>query len=126
MPIQLARRPLLLIVRDGWGHNPYPEWNHANAVHLARTPGDERLRANYPWVQIKTSGEDVGLLAGVMGNSEVGHQNIGAGRVVDQEQMRITRMIRDGSFFENEKLCAGVEHAKKSGGAVHIMGLCSN
>jgi 2,3-bisphosphoglycerate-independent phosphoglycerate mutase len=116
----------LLIVRDGWGHNPYPEWNHANAVHLAKTPVDERLRATYPWVQIKTCGEDVGLPAGVMGNSEVGHQNIGAGRIVDQEQMRITRTIRDGSFYFNEKLCAAADHAKKSGGVLHVMGLCSN
>jgi 2,3-bisphosphoglycerate-independent phosphoglycerate mutase len=122
----LSRRPLLLIVRDGWGHNPHPEWNHANAVHLAKTPVDERLRATYPWVQIKTCGEDVGLPAGVMGNSEVGHQNIGAGRIVDQEQMRITRTIRDGSFYSNENLCAAADHAKKSGGVLHIMGLSSD
>ncbi len=126
MSVQLARRPLLLIVRDGWGHNPYPEWNHANAVHLAKTPVDDRLRANYPWVQIRTCGEDVGLPAGVMGNSEVGHQNIGAGRIVDQEQMRITRTIRDGTFFDNKTLCAAVDHAKKGGGALHLLGLCSD
>lgn len=123
---QLARRPLLLIVRDGWGHNPFPEWNHANAVHLARTPVDERLRTAYPWVQIHTCGEDVGLPAGVMGNSEVGHQNIGAGRIVDQEQMRITRTIRDGSFFEIPALCEAMDRVKGSGGAVHLLGLCSN
>lgn len=122
----LTKRPLLLIVRDGWGHNPYPEWNHANAVHLAKTPVDERLRSSYPWVQIHTCGEDVGLPAGVMGNSEVGHQNIGAGRIVDQEQMRITRTIRDGSFFKNEKLNAAFSHARTTGGCVHLLGLCSN
>jgi 2,3-bisphosphoglycerate-independent phosphoglycerate mutase len=122
----LTRRPLLLIVRDGWGHNPYPEWNHANAVHLARTPVDDRLRAAYPWVQIRTSGEDVGLPAGIMGNSEVGHQNIGAGRVVDQEQMRITRTIRDGSFFSNATLRGAMDHARGGGGAVHLLGLCSD
>lgn len=122
----LARRPILLIVRDGWGHNPFPEWNHANAVHLAKTPVDARLRATYPWVQIKTSGEDVGLPAGIMGNSEVGHQNIGAGRVVDQEQMRITRTIRDGSFYENPRLVAAVEHAKRTCGCLHVMGLASD
>jgi len=121
-----ARRPLLLIVRDGWGHNPHPEWNHANAVHLAKTPVDERLRATFPWVQIKTCGEDVGLPAGIMGNSEVGHQNIGAGRIVDQEQMRITRTIRDGSFYKNEALAAAFDHAMQSGGMVHIMGLASD
>ncbi len=124
--MNLKRRPLLLIVRDGWGHNPHPEWNHANAVHLAKTPVDDRLRASYPWVQIHTCGEDVGLPAGVMGNSEVGHQNIGAGRIVDQEQMRITRTIRDGTFYENKTLCAGCDHAKKNGGALHILGLCSD
>ncbi len=122
----LARRPLVLIIRDGWGHNPYPEWNHANAVHLAKTPVDDRLRATYPWVQIHTSGEDVGLPAGVMGNSEVGHQNIGAGRIVDQEQMRITRTIRDGSYFRNERLHAAVDHAKQTGGRLHLLGLASD
>ena len=122
----LAKRPLLLIVRDGWGHNPYPEWNHANAVHLARTPVDQRLRAAYPWVQIHTSGEDVGLPAGVMGNSEVGHQNIGAGRIVDQEQLRITRAIRDKSFFEDPALLGAFAHARSTGGCVHLIGLCSD
>ena len=122
----LRKRPLLLIVRDGWGHNPHDKWNHANAVRLAKTPVDERLRATYPWVQIKTSGEDVGLPDGVMGNSEVGHQNIGAGRIVDQEVMRISRRIRNGEFFENPRLLAAVNHAKKGGGALHIMGLCSS
>ncbi|MBI5762451.1 MAG: 2,3-bisphosphoglycerate-independent phosphoglycerate mutase [Planctomycetes bacterium] len=123
---QLARRPLLLIVRDGWGHNPFPEWNHANAVHLARTPMDERLRAAYPWVQIHTCGEDVGLPAGVMGNSEVGHQNIGAGRIVDQEQMRITRKVRDGSFFAIPELCEAMDRVKGKDAAVHLLGLCSD
>jgi len=120
------KRPFVLIVRDGWGANPYPEWNHANAVHLAKTPIDDRLMAAYPHVQIRTSGEDVGLPAGVMGNSEVGHQNIGAGRVVDQEIMRITRTIRDGSFFQREHLVGAYARAKATGGSVHIMGLCSD
>ena len=82
------KKPIVVIVRDGWGANPYREWDHANAVHLAHTPADERLMAEYPHVQIKTSGHDVGLPKGVMGNSEVGHQNIGAGRIVEQEVMR--------------------------------------
>src|ERR1043166_8613859 len=123
---QIAKRPLLLIVRDGWGHNPHPEWNEANAVFLARTPVDHRLRSTYPWAQIHTSGEDVGLPAGVMGNSEVGHQNIGAGRVVDQEQMRITRAIRDGSFFKIPALLEVFAHAAATGGAIHLLGLCSD
>lgn len=122
----LRRRPVVIIVRDGWGHNPYPEWNHANAIHLANTPVNDRLLAEYPHVQIHTSGEDVGLPAGVMGNSEVGHQNIGAGRIVDQEIMRITRRIRDGSFFTNKTMVGAFEHARKTGGSVHLMGLFSD
>ncbi|HRX86171.1 MAG TPA: 2,3-bisphosphoglycerate-independent phosphoglycerate mutase, partial [Phycisphaerae bacterium] len=121
-----SKRPFVLIVRDGWGSNPYPEWNKANAVYLAKTPVDDRLMATYPHVLIHTSGEDVGLPDGIMGNSEVGHQNIGAGRIVDQELMRITRTVRDGSFFEREALKGAYERAGKTGGAVHIMGLVSD
>ncbi|MCK6455406.1 MAG: 2,3-bisphosphoglycerate-independent phosphoglycerate mutase [Phycisphaerae bacterium] len=124
--IQLARRPLMLIVRDGWGHNPSPQWNHANAVHLARTPVDDRLMREYPNVLIHTSGEDVGLPDGVMGNSEVGHQNIGAGRIVDQEIMRISRRIRDGSFFQNSALVNAVNQVIRTGGRLHVAGLCSD
>ncbi len=119
-------RPIVLIIRDGWGANPYPEWNHANAVHLARTATDDRLRASYPRVLIHTSGNEVGLPDGVMGNSEVGHQNIGAGRVVEQEIMRITGRLCDGSFFTNPTLVGAFDHAGKTGGNVHIMGLCSD
>ncbi len=119
-------RPVVLIVRDGWGANPYPEWNHANAVHLARTPVDDALMRTRPHVLIHTSGNDVGLPEGVMGNSEVGHQNIGAGRIVEQEIMRITGRIRDGSFFENDALVGAVRRARQTGGCVHILGLCSD
>ncbi|MEE8169644.1 MAG: 2,3-bisphosphoglycerate-independent phosphoglycerate mutase [Phycisphaerae bacterium] len=122
----LARRPLLLVVRDGWGHNPHAEWNHANAVHLARTPVDDRLTADYPHVLIKTCGEDVGLPDGVMGNSEVGHQNIGAGQIVDQEILRITRAIRDESFFNNRVLNDAFAHLTRTGGRLHVLGLCSD
>ena len=119
-------KPTVLIVRDGWGHNPYEEWNHANAVYLGNTPVNDRLLATYPHVQIHTSGEDVGLPAGVMGNSEVGHQNIGAGRIVDQEVMRITRAIREGVFFENPRLRGAVEHIASTGGSLHLLGLLSD
>ncbi len=122
----ILRRPLMLIIRDGWGHNPDPKWNHANAIHLAKTPNDDRFRAAFAHGLIHTSGEEVGLPAGVMGNSEVGHQNIGAGRIVHQEVMRITRAVRDGLFFENAKLCEAVEHCKRTGGSLHLMGLCSD
>lgn len=121
-----SKRPVVLVVRDGWGANPHPEWNRANAVHLAETPVTDRLMAEYPHVLIHTSGEDVGLPVGTMGNSEVGHQNIGAGRIVDQEVMRISRRIRDGSFYENEALCAAGDNAIANGGSVHVLGLTSD
>ncbi len=123
---QVRRKPVVLIVRDGWGENPYPEWNHANAIHLAKTPVADELMQKYPHVLIHTSGEDVGLPAGVMGNSEVGHQNIGAGRIVDQEVMRITRAIRDESFFKNKVLLEAIEHVKSTGGTLHLLGLMSD
>ena len=120
------RQPIVLVIRDGWGANPYPEWNHANAVHLARKAVDDRLMAEYPHVLIRTCGNDVGLPDGVMGNSEVGHQNIGAGRIVEQEIMRITGRIGDGKFFTNRELLAAFERARETGGRVHILGLCSD
>ncbi|HEY3242731.1 MAG TPA: 2,3-bisphosphoglycerate-independent phosphoglycerate mutase, partial [Phycisphaerae bacterium] len=126
MPPVMQRRPFVLIIRDGWGANPHPEWNQANAVYLARKPVDDKLMAEYPHVLIHTSGENVGLPAGIMGNSEVGHQNIGAGRVVDQEILRISRCIHDGSFFANEALRGAYEFARRHNGSVHIMGLCSD
>lgn len=126
MTLSAKHKPVVIIIRDGWGANPYAQWNHANAIHLASTPVDYRLMASYPHVLIKTSGEDVGLPDGVMGNSEVGHQNIGAGRVVERELMRITGRIRDGSFFDNPALSEAFHRAVKTGGCVHIMGLCSN
>ena len=122
----LRRQPVVLIVRDGWGENPYPEWDHANAVKLANTPVADSLMAKYPNVLIHTSGEDVGLPEGVMGNSEVGHQNIGAGRIVDQEVMRITRSIRDESFFSNPVLSGALDHVKRTGGTLHLLGLMSD
>src|SRR5436190_7224101 len=124
--MRLDKRPLVLIIRDGWGENPHREMDSYNAVKLGKHPVADRLMREYPNVLIKTSGEDVGLPAGVMGNSEVGHQNIGAGRIVDQETMRITRRIRDGSFFKNSTLVAAFAHAKKHASRVHVLGLCSD
>ena len=120
------KRPVVLIIRDGWGNNPYPEFQEVNAVHLAKTPVDDWLRQNYPHVQIHTSGEDVGLPAGVIGNSEVGHQNIGAGRIVHQELLRISRMIRSGEFTRNETLLDAIAHVKNNGTNLHLMGLASD
>src|SRR4249920_1846498 len=102
-------RPGLLIIRDGWGENPDPRWDHANAAKLAKPRVDAMLRAEWPFTLIATSGLDVGLPEGTMGNSEVGHQNLGAGRIVDQESVRITKAVRDGSFFGNAELVAAVE-----------------
>ncbi len=125
----LNNTPCVLIVRDGWGRNPHRSHDAFNAITLAQTPVDERLTRDYPSVLIRTSGEDVGLPVGadgpVMGNSEVGHQNIGAGRIVDQELMRITRSIRDGSFAANATLREAFSRAQRSGRKVHIMGLVS-
>ena len=116
-------RPVVLIIRDGWGQSSRTA---DNAVHLARKPVEDRLEKSFPFTLVKTSGRDVGLPAGIMGNSEVGHQNIGAGRVVSQEAVRITERIEDGSFFTNPRLTAAVEHLKRTGGALHLWGLCSD
>ena len=122
--------PTVLIIRDGWGQNPHREHDSFNAVHLAQTPIAEALAATWPSTLIRTSGEDVGLPTGpegpVMGNSEVGHQNIGAGRIVDQELMRITRSIQSGAFFENAALDTSFAHAQSTGGRVHLLGLVSD
>src|SRR5580704_2412094 len=123
---RLEKRPCVIIVRDGWGKNPYPKWNHANAVHLAKHPVADRIMAEYPTTLIHTSGFDVGLPEGTMGNSEVGHQNIGAGRVVDQESVAITKQVRDGTFLKNHVLVEAVQRAMASGGAVHLFGIVSD
>ena len=116
---------MVIIIRDGWGHNPYPEWNRANAIHLAKTPVDEWLMREYPHIRIHTSGEDVGLPPDTIGNSEVGHQNIGAGRIVDQELLRISKMIRSGEFARNKSLVTAMNYVKAQGSNLHLMGLAS-
>jgi 2,3-bisphosphoglycerate-independent phosphoglycerate mutase len=121
-----VKRPLVLIVRDGWGSNPFPKWDYANAVKLARHPIDDKLMSDYPHVLIHTSGFDVGLPEGTMGNSEVGHQNIGAGRIVDQESVRITKAIRNGEFFDNVELNKAIENALKNGTNLHLFGIVSD
>ena len=125
-PSPTRNAPLVLIVRDGWGENPHPEHDDFNAVKLAHTPVADRLAAQWPTTLIHTCGEEVGLPPATMGNSEVGHQNIGAGRVVDQEILRITRTLRDGSFFENDALREAFAHALGTGGNVHLLGLVSD
>ncbi len=117
--------PCILIIRDGWGHNPNPSHDAFNAVKLAKPPAADRLMREYPWTLIKTSGEDVGLPEGTMGNSEVGHQNIGAGRIVDQESVAITKACRSG-LQSNAALTEAITRAKSKNAAVHLMGICSD
>ncbi len=117
------KKPITLIIMDGFGiDKPDPR---INAIAAARTPVLDRLFAECPRSELQASGEDVGLPDGQMGNSEVGHTNIGAGRVVFQDLPRITHAIRDGSFFENPEYIAAMDSAKESGGALHLMGLMS-
>ncbi len=116
-------RPFVLIVMDGWGINPRKE---GNAIALARTPNLDKLAKNWPHTAIRTSGEAVGLPEGQMGNSEVGHQNIGAGKRVLQDYSRVNESIKDGSFFQNPALLKAVEHVRKNGSRLHICGLLGN
>ena len=113
-------RPFVLIIMDGWGINPRKE---GNAIALARTPNIDKLAGQWPHTAVKTSGEAVGLPEGQMGNSEVGHQNIGAGKRVLQDYTRVNESIKDGSFFQNPALLQAVEHVKKNGSQLHICGL---
>ena len=117
------KKPLALIILDGFGYNPS---DYGNAIRTAKTPNLDKLFATCPHTLIGASGMDVGLPDGQMGNSEVGHTNIGAGRVVYQELTRITKSISDGDFFQNEALCGAVENCKKNGTALHLMGLLSD
>ncbi len=120
-----SRPPVLLIIRDGWGFNPDPAENATNAVALASTPCDDRLQASSPRTLIKASGLDVGLPDGVMGNSEVGHENIGAGRIVDQELVRLNKLFSEQRLATNPVWHAIVERVK-AGGRLHLMGIVSD
>ncbi len=119
---QALKKPLALIILDGWGQSDDPE---SNAIHSASTPVWDRLMADYPHSHIATSGNDVGLPDGQMGNSEVGHMNLGAGRIVYQNLTRISKAIEDGNFFDNPVLTSAIDKAVAAGKAVHIMGLLS-
>ena len=114
---------MVLVVLDGWGYRPERE---GNAIALATTPTWDRLVARYPGTLLNASGRAVGLPAGQMGNSEVGHLNLGAGRVVVQDLVRIDESIRDKSFFSNRAFGDACDAAKKSGGTVHLVGLIGN
>ena len=117
------KKLVMLMILDGYGYSANTE---GNAIYAAKTPVMDKLLEKYPHTLINASGLDVGLPNGQMGNSEVGHTNIGAGRIVYQELTRITKAIGDGDFFENDAFLKAVENCKKHGSALHIYGLLSD
>ncbi len=117
------KQPTLLMILDGYGMR---EETKGNAVVQANTPYIDQLFSKYPNTLLGASGEDVGLPEGQMGNSEVGHLNIGAGRIVYQELTRITKSIKDGDFFTNPSLARAIDHVKKNNSALHLFGLLSD
>ena len=119
----MSKKPVVLMILDGYGLNDRHE---GNAVYEAATPVMDRLMKECPFVKGNASGLAVGLPDGQMGNSEVGHMNMGAGRIVYQDLTRITKAIQDGDFFENKALLAAVENCKKKNSALHLMGLVSD
>ena len=118
----MSKAPVALLIMDGFGINPS---DYGNAIHAANTPNLDRYFASYPNTIIGASGLDVGLPDGQMGNSEVGHTNMGAGRIVYQQLVKITKSIEDGDFFQNPALTAAMENARDKGTALHLMGLLS-
>ena len=119
----MYKLPAMLVIMDGLG---WAAPSEANAVSLAHTPNLDALMAHYPWTTIEASGEAVGLPAGQMGNSEVGHLNIGAGRVVMQELMRLNHAVETGEFFENPVLVETCRKVAKAKSTLHVMGLLSD
>ena len=117
------RGPLALIIIDGWG---YSEAREGNAIALAATPFYDELTQQYPHTLLEAHGSRVGLPAGIMGNSEVGHLNIGSGRVIRMDVSLVDHEIETGAFFNNKVLLEAIESAKQSGRAIHLMGLCSD
>ena len=121
------RKPVLLVIRDGWGKSPDPAQNQTNAVFLAKKSCDDRLHTKYPHTLIRTSGPDVGLPEGVMGNSEVGHENIGAGRIVDQELVRLNKLFSEKRLVTNPVWRAAIDRVKSRPAArLHLMGIVSD
>ena len=117
------KKPVLLMILDGWGIAPA---SSSNAASLARTPNLDKYFANYPHTQLEASGLEVGLPAGQIGNSEVGHLNIGSGRIIYQSLTRISKSITDGDFFTNPVLVQVMDQVKVSGKALHLLGLLSD
>jgi len=116
-------KKVILMILDGWGITQNPD---VSAIAQADTPFMDKLTQKYPHAKLYTSGENVGLPEGQMGNSEVGHMNLGAGRIVYQDLVKINKAIKDGSFFENKVLKEAFEYAKQNGKAVHLLGLLSD
>lgn len=116
-------KPVMLIILDGWGIGKEYE---GNAIYLANTPNYDRLIMDYPNTKLEASGLAVGLPEGQMGNSEVGHLNIGSGRIVYQELTNISKSIEEGNFFNKEEFLQAIENAKKNDSKLHIMGLVSD
>ncbi|MBD5136930.1 MAG: 2,3-bisphosphoglycerate-independent phosphoglycerate mutase [Lachnospiraceae bacterium] len=119
----MSKKPAVLMILDGYGLNDKAD---GNAVSEANTPVMDKLMAEYPFVKGNASGMAVGLPEGQMGNSEVGHLNMGAGRIVYQELTRITKEIEDGDFFKNEELLAAINNCKNNGSSLHLFGLLSD
>jgi len=118
----MSKKKFVLIIMDGWGHG---DKSKSDTIYNANTPFVDSLYNNYANAELTTSGEEVGLPEGQMGNSEVGHLNIGAGRVVYQDLVKINLAVKDKSFFENEVLVNALNHAKDNGKSVHYVGLVS-
>ena len=119
----MDKKNIVLLIIDGYG---LTDEAHGNAIAAAKTPNLDKIFSDYPWAMGRASGLDVGLPDGQMGNSEVGHTNIGAGRIVYQDLTRITKSISDGDFFKNEALLCAIENCKKHNSALHIWGLTSD
>ena len=119
----MTKKPVMLMILDGYGYNAATE---GNAIYSAKTPVMDKLLSECPNTLINASGMDVGLPDGQMGNSEVGHTNIGAGRVVYQELTRITKSISDGDFFTNDAFMKAIDNCKKNDSALHLFGLLSD
>jgi len=123
----MPRKPVLLVIRDGWGKNPHADQNPNNAAFLAATPCEDELRLRYPVTLVSASGLDVGLPEGQMGNSEVGHENIGAGRVVDQELVRLNKLFSEKQLARNPVWLRILDRLRREPTAnLHLMGIFSD
>ena len=122
--MEMLKKPTMLMILDGYGLNENEK--EANAIRNAKKPNLDKIFEKYPWTRLNACGLAVGLPEGQMGNSEVGHLNIGAGRIVYQELTRITKAIEDGDFFENPALTEAMDHVIANDSALHLLGLLSD